>query len=323
MGAFIISLLTSAVAMGTVFLYGCVGETVIEKGGNLNLGIPGIMCLGAFGGGIGVTIYYSIFKNLENDIWILLILFSMVFTIIFAMIGGLIYAFLTVTLKANQNVTGLVLTTFGVGIMKFFGKGFNLINFSKSSATFKMLFVGYDKLGWFGQIFLSYGIYVYLALILAVLVSIFLNKTKKGLFLRAVGESPQTADAQGINVTKYKYVAILVGCAIAGLGGTYYIFDRFGGQGFTDASIDAFGWLALALVIFSTWKPGIGILGSLLFGGLYVLPYCINISKSQIKLFAILPYLITIIVLVLTSILDAKNSQPPASLGINYFREDR
>ena len=140
MSALLISLLTSAVAMGTVFLYGCVGEIIIEKGGNLNLGIPGIMCLGAFGGGVGVSIYYSIFKT-QNEIWILLILFAIVFTAIFAMLGGLIYAFLTITLKANQNVTGLVLTTFGVGIMKFFGKGFNLVNFSKSSATFKRLFV--------------------------------------------------------------------------------------------------------------------------------------------------------------------------------------
>lgn len=320
---FVISLITSAVAMGTVFLYGCVGETIIEKGGNLNLGIPGIMCLGSFGGGVGVTLYYAIFKNLEKDIWILLILFALIFTIIFASLGGLIYAFLTVSLRANQNVTGLVLTTFGVGIMKFFGKAFNLVNFSKSSATFKMLFVGYEKLGWFGEIFLSYGIFVYLALILAILTSLFLKKTKKGLFLRAVGESPRTADSQGINVTKYKYIAIIVGCAIAGLGGTYYIFDRFGGQGFTDASIDSFGWLALALVIFSTWRPSVGILGSLLFGGLYVLPYCIDISKSQIKLFAMLPYIITVVVLILTSILNAKSSQPPKSLGLNYFREER
>lgn len=320
MATFLINLITSAVAMGTVFLYGCVGETLIEKGGNLNLGIPGVMCLGALGGGVGVTLYYMIF---ENEIWFFLILFSLVFTMIFAMLGGLIYAFLTVTLKANQNVTGLVLTTFGVGVMKFFGKNFNLITFSQSSAVFKRFFVGYEVLGDFGKVFLSHGFYVYLSIILAVLVSIFLNKTKTGLFLRSVGESPQTADAQGINVDKYKYSAILIGCAIAGLGGTYYVFDRFGGQGFSDAAIDAFGWLAVALVIFSTWRPGIGILGSILFGGLYVLPYCIEISKSQIKLFAMLPYIITVLVLILTSMFDAKNSQPPNSLGINYFREER
>lgn len=320
MATFLINLITSAVAMGTVFLYGCVGETLIEKGGNLNLGIPGVMCLGALGGGVGVTLYYMIF---ENEIWFFLILFSLVFTMIFAMLGGLIYAFLTVTLKANQNVTGLVLTTFGVGVMKFFGKNFNLITFSQSSAVFKRFFVGYEVLGDFGKVFLSHGFYVYLSIILAVLVSVFLNKTKTGLFLRSVGESPQTADAQGINVDKYKYSAILIGCAIAGLGGTYYVFDRFGGQGFSDAAIDAFGWLAVALVIFSTWRPGIGILGSILFGGLYVLPYCIEISKSQIKLFAMLPYIITVLVLILTSMFDAKNSQPPNSLGINYFREER
>jgi len=316
-----VMIFTSAIAMGTVFLYGCVGETLIEKSGNLNLGIPGIMCLGALGGGVGVSIYYSF--GLTKDSWILLILLAVIFTCIFASIGGLIYGFLTVSLKQNQNVVGLVLTTFGVGAMKFFGKDFNLVNFSKASDLFKKLFVGYEKLGVVGELFFSYGIFIYLAFIFAIVLEVIMNKTRTGLFLRAVGESPKTADAQGINVSKYKYLSIIIGSCIAGLGGTYYIFDRLGGQAFSDAAIDSFGWLAVALVIFSTWKPRRGIIGSIIFGGLYVLPYCIDISKSQIKVFALFPYLCTIIVLVLTSILDSKNAQPPASLGVNYFREER
>ncbi len=317
-----VSFIVAAISMGIVYLYGCIGETIIEKGGNLNLGIPGIMCLGAYGGALGVNIYFRIFST-ANPSTFGLLLFSMLFTFIFAGLGGLIYAFLTVSLQANQNVTGLALTTFGVGVMKFMGSNMNQDNFTLASKSIKMLFKNYDKLGEFGRIFLSYGFLVYLAFILAILVSVFLKHTRTGLFLRAIGESPKTADVQGINVKKYKYLAILIGSGIAGLGGLYYVFDRSGGTTFVEASIEAFGWLSVALVIFSMWKPPVGIFGSILFGGLYVLPQYIGVSNIQIKMFDILPYVVTVLVLILTSIFDAKNSQPPLSLGVNYYREDR
>ena len=170
---------------------------------------------------------------------------------------------------------------------------------------------------------MSHGILVYLAIFFALSAAHFFKRSKTGLFLRSIGESPQTADAQGINVSLYKYLAIIVGAAIAGVGGFYYVMDKSGGTVLAEADIESFGWLAVALVIFSMWKPTIGILGSILFGALYILPTYINISNVQVKLFAILPYAVTVLVLILTSVLDAKNSQPPASLGINYFREER
>lgn len=318
----LVPFLAAAISMGVVYLYGSIGETIIEKGGNLNLGIPGIMCLGALGGVIGVNIYISLFGIDAIVAW-LIIIFSIVFAFLFAAFGGLIYALLTVTFQANQNVTGLALTTFGVGLMKFIGSNIDQSNLTTASRSISKLFTGYDKLGWFGEIFLSHGILVYLAIIIAVLTTLFLNKTRKGLFLRSIGESPQTADAQGINVTLYKYIAILIGSGIAGLGGLYYVMDRSGGTTFVEAAIEAFGWMAVALVIFSMWKPGIGIIGSILFGGLYILPSFINVSNVQLKLFDILPYFVTIVVLIITSILNAKNSQPPTSLGINYYREER
>ena len=318
----LVPFLAAAISMGVVYLYGSIGETIIEKGGNLNLGIPGIMCLGALGGVIGVNIYISLFGIDAIVAW-LIIIFSIVFAFLFAAFGGLIYALLTVTFQANQNVTGLALTTFGVGLMKFIGSNIDQSNLTTASRSISKLFTGYDKLGWFGEIFLSHGILVYLAIIIAVLTTLFLNKTRKGLFLRSLGESPQTADAQGINVTLYKYIAILIGSGIAGLGGLYYVMDRSGGTTFVEAAIEAFGWMAVALVIFSMWKPGIGIIGSILFGGLYILPSFINVSNVQLKLFDILPYFVTIVVLIITSILNAKNSQPPTSLGINYYREER
>ena len=320
----LVPFLKETISMAITYLFGSTGETVIEKGGNLNLGIPGIMCLGALGGVIGVNTYIAIF-SVENIMAWLLIIFAIIFAFLFAAFGGLIYAFLTVSLQANQNVTGLALTTFGVGMMKFIGSNINQENLTTASRSISKLFnlEFYEKLGWFGEIFLSHGILVYIAILIAILTTVFLNKTRKGLFLRSIGESPQTADAQGINVSLYKYLAILIGSGIAGLGGLYYVMDRSGGTTFVEASIEAFGWMAVALVIFSMWKPGIGIIGSLLFGGLYILPSFLSISNVQIKLFDMLPYAVTILVLIITSVINSKNSQPPASLGVNYYREER
>ncbi len=317
----LVSIIVGAIAMGIVYLYGCIGETITEKVGNLNLGTPGIMSLGALGGVIGVNLYYSIFN--EKTIWIILMLFCIIFSCLVAALGGLIYAFLAVSLQANQNVTGLVLTTFGVGVMRFIGNRLKLSNLSTASKAIKSLFSGYEKLGWFGEIFLSHGFLVYLGIILAVLTSVLMKKTRVGLFMRAVGESPQTADAQGINVNKYKYMFILIGAAISGIGGMYFVMDRSGGTTFTEADIEAFGWIAVALVIFSVWKPSVGIAGSILFGALYILPVYLPISQVLNKFFRMLPYVVTVIVLIFTSIFGGKNIQAPKGLGANYYREDR
>ena len=162
---------------------------------------------------------------------------------------------------------------------------------------------------------------MYVAIIIAVLASLFLSKSKTGLHLRAVGESPATADAAGINVTAYRYLTTVVGSGIAGLGGLFYIMDYLGGS--WEYTIDAMGWLSIALVIFTVWRPSFGILGSILFGALYILAYYIPVSTTYINLLKMIPYLVTIIVLIFTSIFGSKNVQPPAALGLNYFREDR
>ena len=197
------------------------------------------------------------------------------------------------------------------------------ISLSATSGFFKTQLPFADKLGWFGDIFLSYGFLVYVAIIVALISSHVLNKSRIGLHLRAVGESPETADAAGINVTKYKYIATCIGSAIAGLGGLYYVMDYANGvwsnNGFGDR-----GWLSIALVIFSVWRPSISILGSILFGFLYVIPTYIPIITVSIKkLFEMLPYVVTILVLVITSIREKKENQPPAGLGLPYFREER
>lgn len=146
-----------------------------------------------------------------------------------------------------------------------------------------------------------------------------------GLHLRSVGESPATADAAGINVTKYKYFSTCLGCMIAGLGGLYYVMDYASGVWSNDAFGDR-GWLAIALVIFSIWKPDWGILASFLFGGLYILYLYIptGMDHMEVKeLYKMLPYIVTMVVLVITSMRNKRENQPPESLGTNYFREER
>lgn len=327
----LISLFPRAVMQGIPILYGATGEIMTEKSGNLNLGIPGIMYIGGISGVIGAFLYEnSVGKGGELN-GVLAILIPLVCTILGSLIAGLIYCFLTVTLRANQNVTGLALTTFGVGFGNFFGASLiKLVNsdvpsvaLSKTSAFFakKLPFAG--SAGVFGKLFLSYGFLAYAAIIIAIICAFFLNKTRGGLHLRAVGENPATADAAGISVTKSKYLATCIGSVIAGLGGLYYVMDYANGvwsnEGFGDR-----GWLAIALVIFAIWRPNLGIFASIVFGGLYIVYLFVpGLTLKAQELFKMLPYIVTIIVLVAVSIRKKKENQPPEALGLSYFREDR
>ena len=166
---------------------------------------------------------------------------------------------------------------------------------------------------------------VYLAVIVAVLVHVFLNRTNKGLNLRAVGENPATADAAGINVIRNKYLATCVGTGITGLGGVYYVMDYVKGTWANDGTIENLGWLAVALVIFATWKPLRSIWGSYLFGIFFwaYLLFASALTRRSQELFRMLPYVVTIIVLIIVSLRKKKEDQPPEALGLAYFREDR
>ncbi len=325
----IATFLQRAIMQGIPLLFGSTGEIITEKSGHLNLGIPGIMYVGGISGVIGAFFYQNGVETMNPA---LAILIPLLCSLAGSLLMGLIYCFLTVTLRANQNVTGLALTTFGIGIGNFFGGSLTkLANNGATSIELTQFEIYYstslpfaDKLGWFGQIFLSHGFLVYLAVIIALVAAYVLKRTRVGLQLRAVGESPATADAAGINVNLYKYVATCIGSMIAGLGGLYYVIDYMGiwsNDGFGDR-----GWLAIALVIFAVWRPNTGIIGSLIFGGLYILYTFVQIpgfGVGEQELFKMLPYVVTIIVLVVTSIREKRESQPPQSLGLAYFREER
>ena len=326
----IISFIPRAVVQGIPLLLGSTGETLTEKSGNLNLGIPGIMYVGAISGVIGSFFYEQTHSSDFNSL--IAVLIPIGCCLLGSLLMGLLYCFLTVTLRANQNVTGLALTTFGVGFGNFFGgsliklSGSELpsVILTQTSNCFRRSLPIAEKLGWFGTLFLSYGFLTYLAVIIALIAAYVLKRTRTGLHLRAVGENPNTADAAGINVSRYKYAATCIGSMIAGLGGLYYVMDYASGVWSNNAFGDR-GWLAIALVIFTVWRPDVGVLASFLFGGLYIvhmyIPSGMNLAVKE--LYKMAPYVVTIIVLVLSSMRNKRENQPPASLGLPYFREER
>ena len=322
----LLTLINSAIAFGTIIMLGAVGEILIEKAGNLNLGIPGIMFLGGIGGMIA-AFYYELHGGASPVAGLIL---SFLCSILFSALGGAIYAFLTITLRANQNVTGLTLTIFGGGVANFFGASLNTLAGGVGQISVPVTssaYIAYTPLGYmgtFGKLFFAHGFMTYLAIALAVVTRYFLMSTRAGLNLRAVGENPGTADAAGINVTRCKYLSIIAGSAIAGLGGLFYTMDYIKGTWANDGTIEGLGWLAVALVIFATWKPINTIWGSYLFGFVYwAYLYIPGLSRRTLELFKMLPYLITLIVLIIVSLRKKRENQPPASLGLSYFREER
>ncbi len=314
-----LAFLVSAIRLGMTFLLGSTGETITEKAGHLNLGIPGVMCVGA---ACGCYVEYMYFTAVgANAIPVVAVILPLLAALLGGALMGLLFSFLTITLRANQNMTGLAITTLGVGMSEYIINEASTI-FTKGSKYFTASLPFAKELGWFGELFLGYGVFVYLALAIALITTYVLNKTRVGLHLRAVGENPATADAAGINVSAYRYVATCVGCGIAGLGGLSFIMDYLNGN--WEYCVDAIGWLAIALVIFTVWKPNLAIIGSIVFGALYVASsYIPGVSFAGKELFKMLPYVVTILVLIVTSMRKKKQNQPPQSLGLSYFREER
>ncbi len=328
----IIQFICRAILLGVPLLYGSTGEIVTEKSGHLNLGIPGIMYVGAISGVVGSFLYENSCGNdIANMNAFLAVVIPLVCAVLGAVLMGLIYSVLTVTLHANQNVTGLAITTLGIGLGNFLGA--SLINITdselpsialtKTSSFFTTKLPFADDLGWVGELLFSHDFLTYFAIVIALVTSFVLNKTRIGLNLRSVGENPATADAAGINVSRYRYVATCIGSAIAGLGGLQYVMAYANGVWSNNAFGDR-GWMAIALVIFALWKPSVAILGSFVFGALCnANNYIPGLGTETQELFKMLPYLVTIIVLVFVSARKKREHQPPAHLGLPYFREER
>ncbi len=314
-----LNFLVAAVGAGVPLLFGTVGEIFSEKVGHLNLGVEGMMSIGACAG-----FMFGYFTD------------SFAIAILMAAAAGalsaLIYAVLTVTFMANQNVTGLTLTIFGVGLANFIG----VLMLEKSpGGTLKLpqnvskYLVGVEipvlsDLPVVGKLLFSYNAFIYIGVFIALAGSYYLFRTKTGLNVQAIGENPGAADAAGINVTKWKYINIVLGGAICGIGGAYCSMVINGGVWISD-NVGGLGWIAVALVILANWKPSHAIYGSLLFGALRVLKYYAPKSLFPFPnaFYDMLPFLITALILVLSSMKKSKNMNLPAHLGVNYYREER
>lgn len=323
----LITFLQKAIIQGIGILYGSIGEILTEKSGNLNLGIPGLMYMGGIAGLMGAFIYEG---AVATPIPLVGLLVSLIFALLVSGLGALLYAFLTITLRANQNTVGLALTTFGIGFGNFFGGsisklagGVGQVSVATTAKAYQASIPLLSKIPVIGKLCFSYGFLTYFSIILAFALSYFLLHTRAGLNLRSIGENPGAADAAGINIEKYKYIATIIGGAIAGLGGLYFVMEYLGGT-WTNNGFGDRGWLAVALVIFSLWDSRKAILGALLFGALYILyMYIPGLSRAVQELFKMTQYLVTIIVLVITSMQKKRENQAPETLGIAYFREER
>ena len=323
----LLTFIQKAIVQGIGILFGSIGEILTEKSGNLNLGIPGLMYMGGIAGLMGAFIYESAVATPVPFVGFLVSLF---FALLVSGLGALIYSFLTITLRANQNTVGLALTTFGIGFGNFFGGsisrlagGVGQVSVATTAKAYQACIPGLSKIPVIGKLFFSYGFLTYFAIILAFAMAFFLLKTRVGLNLRSIGENPGAADAAGINIEKYKYLATIAGGAIAGLGGLYFVMEYLGGT-WTNNGFGDRGWLAVALVIFSLWDSRKAILGSLLFGALYILyMYIPGLSRAVQELFKMTQYLVTIVVLVITSMKKKRENQAPEMLGLAYFREER
>ena len=320
--------LFNIVLVNIPLLYGTVGEIVVEKSGSLDLGVEGTMAVGAIFGYLAGCAANSLAVGL-------------LVSFLAAGLCGALFALLTVSLQANQNVTGLTITTFGLGLYFFVGKGIGenwpamtgasaLVN-GIAAVELPLL----SRIPLLGKVFFSQNVLVYLGIAMAVLVWWYLNFTKTGLRLRAVGENPGAADSVGVNILLYKYIHIIAGSGIMGLGGFYMALYMSGSFEGSNCWINGYGWIAIALVIFANWCPVLAILGTLVFGFFNTLQIYsgslagafpgslgwLNAVPAQV--FKALPFLITAIVLVASSVRKKEGLGQPAALGLNYFREER
>jgi general nucleoside transport system permease protein len=320
--------LASAIRISIPLLIGTLGETLTERSGHLNLGVEGMMLLGASTG-------FLVAVRTQN------VVLAMLAAMGGAGAGALLFALMTVTFRANQVVTGLALTIFGAGVANTLGKS---ITNENTPQNIRDLFAwkplhadlsgiqGIPVLGPVAEFvdtaFLQHNLYVYGALLGAALLAFFLYRTHAGLHLRAVGENPAAADASGIRVIATRYAAIVFGGMLCGLAGLYmplvhittWVENITGGR----------GWIVVALVIFVRWDPLKAILGAFLFGALEIVGFRLqaipqlagSIFFSQ-YLIDMYPYLMTILVLVMANVRKKKGWQGPGALGIPYFREER
>ena len=312
-------LIAAGVAYGTPILFASLGELLAERSGVLNLGVEGMMLVGAVMG------FWTV-QRVHATTPVTLVL-ALVIAAVAGMAMAAILAFLVITLRANQIVSGLALTLFAgaVGLSSYLGNNLTLSDQPALHSFQPFLPNSMQKLPVVGPILFGQNALVYFSWLCVLAVALYLSRTRPGLNVRAVGESPAAADTMGINVTRYRYVHVLVGGAFAGLGGatvTLAITPQW-----VAGITGGIGWIAIALVIFAFWRPELCLVGAYFFGALQALAPQLqarNITLGPTVLWTTaLPYLMTIAVLVVVSSGTARRRLgAPAALGVPYVREE-
>lgn len=304
----IYSILKRALISGTPLLLGTLGEIYTERSGVLNLGVEGLMAIGAIGG-FGIT-------YITGNLFL-----GFLFAVLFGIGLSLIHAFITITLKGNQTISGLALTMFGLGVSGFWGKAY--IGKSLPVRIKEIEIFGLSKIPFLGELFFKNDLILYFSWILTFILWFVLFKTKWGIMIRSCGENPLASDSMGVNVNLVRYISVMIGGALSGLAGAYLslVYTPMWIEGMTGGR----GWIVIALTIFSLWNPSRAILGAYLFGGIYILQYILQLRyKISPNLLLMLPYFVTLIVLLLSAEETIKKRiGAPKFLGEPYIKEEK
>ena len=314
----LVVIVASAIGYGTPLLFAALGELLAERSGVLNLGVEGMMLIGAVSG------FWAV-QTVGGPSWMSLLV-AVIVAALAAAATSLIHAVLTISLRASQIVSGLALTIFAgaTGLSSYLGHVANLGGKPARHEFTAIDVIGLKDVPVLGPILFHQNALTYISWLLVGLTLVYLYRTRPGLHLRAVGESPATADAMGVNVTAYRYVHVLIGGALAGIGGAFFSLAIT--PGWIDGMTSGAGWIAIALVIFAFWRPELALVGAYLFGAFSSLAFTLQARQVHLppEVFASLPYLMTVVVLVLVSTGWArKRLGAPAALGVPYVREER
>jgi ABC-type uncharacterized transport system permease subunit len=317
----VVSVLAQAVAYGTPILFAALGELLAERSGVLNLGVEGMMLVGAAMG------FWA--AQQAPGATALVLMLAVATAALAGLVMAAVHAFLVVSLRASQIVSGLALTIFagGLGLSSYLGNDLGLGNVPPSHQLGDIDVFGLKNVSVLGPILFHQSALVYASWAVTILVALYLARTRLGLNVRAVGESPGAADAMGISVAAYRYAHVLAGGALAGVGGACYSLSITPGWTDGDSLVGGAGWIAIALVIFSFWRAELCLVGAYLFGGLSGgLPSALQAHAYKItpEFLNALPYLTTVVVLVLiASGWGKRRLGAPAALGVPYVREER
>lgn len=306
--AFFIAVFTSAVVAGTPILLAALGELITERAGILNLGVEGMMLVGAVSGFMAAIV--------TGDKWI-----GLLAAMLAGGLMGLIHAALTVSLRANQTVSGLALALFGAGLSGYLGKAY--IGMPLAEPFRGVALPGLSQIPFLGPVLFRQDVLVYLSWVLVAGLWFFLKRTRAGLQLKAIGENPAAADSLGIPVTGLRYLYVVVGGMLCGAGGAY--LSLASAPSWLENMTAGRGWIALALVIFALWRPWRTLAGSYLFGGIDALGFHLQAAGIHLSHFFLqmLPYIFTITVLTVVMAKRGGRIASPGALGLPYDREER